>query len=329
MRIAIDAMGGDNAPNEIVAGALEAARRWQIPITLIGRREVIEPIVERSGTVADVRVVDAREVIEADDKPVQAVKKKRDSSIVRAIDMVRCGEADGLVTAGNTGAVMTAAMLGLGKIMRRPAIGALMPTFAGHPTLLLDAGASVDARPEDLAEFAVVGSLYVENVLGVPNPKIGLVNIGTEAEKGNEQVRAAYALLSELGLNFVGNVEGRDVTAGNVDVLVCDGFVGNVVLKVVEGLGLGIFSMIREEMGQTFQSRLGGLLVRDRLRAMGKRLDYFTYGGAPMLGLKGPLIKCHGSSGARALANAVRVARDYVLTDAVGKMQVALGKEID
>ncbi|EQD46243.1 glycerol-3-phosphate acyltransferase PlsX, partial [mine drainage metagenome] len=182
---------------------------------------------------------------------------------------------------------MTAAMLGLGKIMRRPAIGALLPTFSGRPTLLLDAGASVDVRPEDLAEYAVVGSLYVENVLGVERPRVGLVNIGVEEEKGNEQVRTAYALLRELDINFVGNVEGRDVTAGEVDVLVCDGFVGNVVLKVVEGLGLGIFSMIREEIGQSFQSRLGGLLVRTRLRTLGRRLDYFNYGGAPMLGLEG------------------------------------------
>lgn len=317
-------MGGDHAPGEIVAGALDASRRWQIPITLYGRREVIEPILERSGSGADALVVDAREVIGPDEKPVQAVRRKKDSSLVRAVDAVQSGDADALVSAGNTGAVMTAATLRLGKIMRRPAIAAIVPTFSGRPMLMLDAGASVDARPEDLAEYAVVGSLYVEHLYGIDRPRVGLLNIGAEEEKGNEQVRAAYLLLRQLPINFVGNVEGREVVEGQCDVLVCDGFVGNVVLKVIEGFGLGIFQLMRQEIGQTFQSRLGGLLMRDRLRDMSRRLDYFSYGGAPMLGLKGPLIKCHGSSKALAVANAVRVARDYVAGDVVQKMQEAL-----
>ncbi len=328
MRIAVDAMGGDHAPVEIIRGALEASREHGIPIALVGREAVIAPhLTEEATRDADFAVVEAAEEIGADEKPAQAVRQKRRSSIVLGIEQVREGQCDAFVSAGNTGALMTASLLGLGKIMRRPALGAVLPTFAHRPVLLLDAGASVDARPEDLVEYALAGSLYAEHVLHQQSPAVALLNIGLEETKGNELVRAAYPLLRELPIRFVGNIEGREVLSGNVQVVVSDGFVGNVMLKTIEGFGIGIFSLLREELSRGFQTKLGGLLVRERLREVGKTLDYSTYGGAPLFGVRGPVIKCHGSSRALAIRNGVRVASEFVACGAVRRMEGALQGE--
>lgn len=328
MRIAVDAMGGDHAPAEIVRGALEASREHSIPIALVGREAEIAPYLTDDATHgADFTLVEAAETIGSDEKPAQAVRQKRHSSIVLGIDEVREGRCDAFVSAGNTGALMTASLLGLGKIMRRPALGAVLPTFRGKPLLLLDAGASVDARPEDICEYALAGSLYAEHVLHMPEPSVALLNIGQEETKGNDLVRAAYGLLQDLPVRFKGNIEGRDVLSGDVQVIVCDGFVGNVMLKTIEGFGIGIFALLREELGRGFQTRLGGLLVRERLREVGRTLDYATYGGAPLFGVRGPVIKCHGSSRALAIRNGVRVATEYVACGAVQKMENALHQE--
>ncbi|MDA8344031.1 MAG: phosphate acyltransferase PlsX [Thermaerobacter sp.] len=330
MRIAVDAMGGDHAPAEIVRGALEASREHGIPIALIGRETEIAPLLTPAATQgADYALVDALEAIGPDEKPAQAVRQKRQSSIVLGIEQVREGRCDAFVSAGNTGALMTASLLGLGKIMRRPALGAVLPTFARRPVLLLDAGASVDARPEDLVEYAVVGSLYAEHVLHLPDPAVALLNIGLEESKGNELVRAAYQRLQNLPIRFVGNIEGREVLSGDVQVIVSDGFAGNVMLKTIEGFGIGIFALLRDELARGFQTKLGGLLVRERLREVGKTLDYATYGGAPLFGVRGPVIKCHGSSRALAVRNGVRVASEYVACGAVRRMEGALQQEGD
>jgi glycerol-3-phosphate acyltransferase PlsX len=328
MRIAVDAMGGDHAPADVVLGALEASRSYGIPVCLVGREERIAPFLTQENIQgADFVVMAAPEEIGAHEKPAQAVRQKRLSSIVVGVESVRLGQADAFVSAGNTGALMTASLLGLGKMMRRPALGVVLPTLSGAPLLLLDAGASVDARPEDLVEYAVAGSLYAEQVLRRPRPSVALLNIGAEESKGNELVRAAYDLLKGQPLNFVGNIEGRDLIAGTVDVVVCDGFVGNIALKVIEGVGSGVFSLLREELAKGFQTRLGGLLVHERMRAVAKRLDYATYGGAPLFGVRGPVIKCHGSSRALAVRNGVRVAHDYVACGAVHSMEDALRRE--
>lgn len=328
MRIAVDAMGGDHAPADVVLGALEASRSFGIPVGLVGRAERIAPFLTQANTAgADYVVIEATEEIGADEKPAQAVRQKRLSSIVVGVESVRQGTADAFVSAGNTGALMTASLLGLGKMMRRPALGVVLPTISGQPLLLLDAGASMDARAEDLVEYALAGSLYAEQVLRRPRPTVALLNIGVEEGKGNELVRGAYDLLRQQALNFVGNIEGRDLIAGTVDVVVCDGFVGNIALKVIEGVGAGVFSLLHEELGKGFQTRLGGFLVHERMRTVARRLDYATYGGAPLFGVRGPVIKCHGSSRALAVRNGVRVAHDYAACGAVHSMEDALRRE--
>ncbi len=328
MRIAVDAMGGDHAPGDVVLGALEASRTFGIPVGLVGKGDRIEPFLTQANTAgADFVLIEAPEEIGPHEKPAQAVRQKRLSSIVVGVESVRQGQADAFVSAGNTGALMTASLLGLGKMMRRPALGVVLPTLSGNPLLLLDAGASVDARPEDLVEYALAGSLYAEQVLHRPQPSVALLNIGVEEGKGNEMVRGAYDLLKQQPLNFTGNIEGRDLIAGNVDVVVCDGFVGNIALKVIEGVGTGVFSLLREELAKGFQTRLGGLLVHERMRSVARRLDYATYGGAPLFGVRGPVIKCHGSSRSLAVRNGVRVAHDYVACGAVHSMEDALRRE--
>lgn len=318
-------MGGDHAPADIVRGALDASRQHGIPVALVGRQDALAPLLTDEATAgADYAVVEALESIGSDERPAQAVRQKRLSSIVVGIAQVSEGHCDAFVSAGNTGALMTASLLGLGKIMRRPALGAVLPTFAHRPVLLLDAGASVEARPEDLVEYALAGSLYAEYVLHQPHPQVALLNIGVEETKGNDLVRAAYPLLKELPIRFVGNVEAREALSGDVQVIICDGFVGNVLLKTVEGLGIGIFAMLREELARGFQTKLGSVLVRQRLRAVASTLDYATYGGAPLFGVRGPVIKCHGSSRALAVHNGVRVASEYVQCGAVSRMEGAL-----
>jgi phosphate acyltransferase len=313
MRVALDAMGGDHAPREIVAGAGEAARDLGIEVVLVGPEARLRDETHDAPSLRDLRIVDAPDVIGMAEAPAMALRRKRRSSIAVALDLVRRGEADAMVSAGNTGAVMAAALLTLRPIegIDRPAIAAVLPTQRGR-ALMLDAGANVDCRPKHLLQFAVMGSVYAQRVMGVPSPRVGLLSNGEEDTKGNELVIRAAELLRRSELRFIGNVEGRSVFAGDADVVVCDGFVGNAVLKFGEGLALGIFSLLREELSRGLLVRLGVALARPRLRALARRLDHTEYGGAPLLGVDGICIVSHGSSKARAIRNAIALAADSV-----------------
>ncbi|HLW48766.1 MAG TPA: phosphate acyltransferase PlsX [bacterium] len=313
MRVALDAMGGDHAPREIVAGAAEAVRDLGIEVVLVGPEARLREETRGGPPTGRLRIVDAPEVIGMAEAPAMALRRKRRSSIAVALDLVRRGDADAMVSAGNTGAVMTAALLTLRPIegIDRPAIAAVLPTQRGR-ALMLDAGANVDCRPKHLLQFAVMGSVYAQRVMGVQAPRVGLLSNGEEDTKGNELVIRAAELLRRSGLRFIGNVEGRGVFAGDVDVVVCDGFVGNAVLKFGEGLALGIFSLLREELSRGLLVRLGVALARPRLRALAQRLDHTEYGGAPLLGVDGICIVSHGSSKARAVRNAIALAAESV-----------------
>ncbi len=307
VRIAVDAMGGDNAPAVELEGALAAARAsgGRVDVVLVGRTDLIEEELrkhDRDGV--GVSVVHADEVIGMGESPANAVRRKRNSSIVVATGLHRQGEVDGLVSAGNTGAAVASALLGLGMLssVRRPAIASLFPTVE-EPSLVLDVGASIDSRPSDLLEFALMGDAFVQYVMGREKPRVALMNIGEESTKGSELTQEAYRLLSESPLNFIGNVEGRSFLRGRADVVVCDGFVGNVMLKLTEGVIDIITSVLRD----------GG--DRDGLAALKREFDYAEYGGAPLLGVNGVVIIAHGSSSAKAIMNAVKVAARFVDTD--------------
>jgi glycerol-3-phosphate acyltransferase PlsX len=310
IRVAVDAMGGDHAPGEIVAGAVCAARELGAEVILVGPTERLAAELRNAGAGGlPVRVEEAPEVIEMAEAPAMALRKKRRASVVVAVDLVRRGEADAMVSAGNTGAAMAAGLLTLGRIegIDRPAIAAVLPTLRGR-AIMLDVGANVDCRPKHLLQFALMGSVYASRVLGVATPRVGLLSNGAEETKGNEAVIRAAELLRQCGLHFIGNVEGREFFDGIADVVVCDGFVGNVVLKFGEGLALGIFTLLREELSRGLLVRLGVALARPRLRALARRMDYTEYGGAPLLGVNGICIISHGSSRAKAIRNAVALA---------------------
>lgn len=314
MKIAVDAMGGDYAPLEIVRGALKAAQAWpEIKIILVGRKDDIIDHIPEKKISENIGFYECSEVIEMNEHPAAAIKKKKDASIVVATRLVKEGEADALVSAGSTGAQMAAALLGLGRIkgIQRPAICTVLPTLQGGK-LLLDVGANPDAKPENLLQYAMMGSIYAENVLGINNPKVALLNIGSEEGKGNELVQAAYALLKTASLNFIGNIEGRDVPNGNADVIVCDAFVGNIVLKSFEGLSSALFQLIKEKITATTSRKIGAMLVKPGLKEIAKQMDYAEYGGAPLLGVNGTSIICHGSSKEKAIYNAIRVAKECV-----------------
>lgn len=312
IKIALDAMGGDYAPMEIVRGARDAAQELGIEIILVGDQEKIER--ELSGKFVDnlISIVHAPEVVGMHEHPVNAIRKKKNSSIVVATQMVKEGAADAIVSAGSTGAQMASSLLILGRIagVDRPAISTLLPTAKGV-LVLLDAGANVDCRPQHLKQFAIMGSLYAEKVLGLPAPKVGLVNIGAEETKGNELTLATHGLLKETKINFVGNVEGRDLFLGSSDVAVCDGFVGNVILKSAEGLAMSILGMFKQELGR-LEDVIGTERMMHMMGGFKRRMDYAEYGGAPLLGVNGVSVICHGSSKARAIKNALRVAKETV-----------------
>ncbi|MDN5346601.1 MAG: phosphate acyltransferase [Clostridia bacterium] len=322
MKIAVDAMGGDYAPGAMVAGAVAAARAGLAEIILVGDAVRIEQELCRHTPLGGLEVVHTDQFIEMHEQPALALRKKRDASIAVATRLVKEGRAAAVVSAGSTGAQMVAALLILGRSgnIQRPAIATVMPTLAG-PKLLLDAGANVDCRPEHLLEFALMGSLYAERVMGINNPRVGLLNVGAEESKGNELTLNAYQLLRSTSLNFIGNVEGRDIAKGEADVFVCDGFVGNLLLKFGEGLGQAIFTWIQGKIGNSWRAKLGAALLLPALRQLKKEVDYAEYGGAPLLGVQGISIICHGSSDARAIKNAIALA----VKCAEGKLVERLG----
>ena len=314
IRIAVDAMGGDHAPTAIVQGAVLATREYPVQILLVGQEEVVRRELAALGgdLPRNIEVVDAREVIEMDDTAVAPLRKKRNSSVRICANLVAEGRADAFVSAGNTGATWTSARVVMGMIegVSRPALAQTLPRYDGV-TLLLDVGANVDTKPAHLREFAVMGHFYAQMVLGIANPRIGLLSIGEEEGKGNELTKETFRVMQETGLNFIGNAEGRDIFNGRADVVVCDGFVGNVVLKASESLGEMVWRSLRSELSRTPIRRAVGALAYPFLKGMKKRMDWAEYGGAPLLGVKGGCIVCHGRSTAKAIKNAIRVARDF------------------
>ncbi len=311
--IALDGMGGDHAPDVVVEGAVLAARELGVRVLLVGPQRELEGKLGQEGAALPIEVVNATQVIEMDEHPANAVRQKTDSSMVVGVKLVREGRAQAFVSAGNTGAVMAAGLFELRRIrgVDRPALAAVFPTRKGG-TLVIDVGANADCKPEYLAQFGLMGSVYMERVFGVRTPRVGLLSIGEEETKGNALVLAAHPLLRGLPINFVGNVEGKEIPSGEVDVVVCDGFSGNVVLKLAEGMASTITGMIREEINASLISKLFAVGVLPAFRRVRKRLDYAEYGGAPLLGLNGICIVAHGRSNALALKNAGRVASQAV-----------------
>jgi len=321
LKIVVDAMGGDSAPAEIIKGALEAARQFNQEIILVGDEAIIRQ--EMVGcTDKLVSVVHAPDVISMSESPSVAVRRKKGSSIVRAMHLLKEGTTAALVSAGNTGAVMAAGVLFLGLIVGidRPALATVLPSKGGW-TLLLDAGANADCKPYHLLQFAIMGYLYAREILGIHNPRVGLLNIGEEETKGNELTLAAYPLLANAGINFIGNVEGRDIYQDTVNVVVCDGFVGNIVLKAAEGMSTAFMQMMKEETTKKWFARAGFTMAMFALRDFRRRLDYAEYGGVPLLGVNGVIIVCHGSSTSRAIKNAIRLAGESVQKDLVSAIK--------
>lgn len=309
VKVAVDAMGGDHAPAEIVKGAIEAVNESnKVKVYLVGLQDAVEKeLAGYTYNKEQVEVVPASEVIETAEPPVMAIRKKKDSSIVKALHMVKEGVCDAYVSAGSTGATLVGGQVIVGRIkgVERPPLAPLIPTEKGC-ALLIDCGANVDARPSYLVQFAKMGSIYMENIMGVKNPRVGIVNIGAEEEKGNALVKETFPLLKNCpDINFVGSVEARDIPAGAVDVAVCEAFVGNVILKTYEGVGLTLIKKVKAGMMSSLRSKIGALLVKPALKSTLKEFDLEQYGGAPMLGLKGLVVKTHGSSKANEIKNSI------------------------
>jgi phosphate acyltransferase len=326
-RIALDAMGGDHAPREIVQGALLAVEEYpDVEVNLVGREEVLR---EQLGSAIPSRIIitDAREVVDMTDNALAPLRRKRNSSIRVCANLVAEGKADAMVSAGHTGAAMTSAYKVLGTIegVSRPALAAVLPS--GSPTgytVLLDVGANVDAKPAYLREFAVMGHFYAQMLFDIDAPRVGLMSIGEEEGKGNELTKETFRVLKETGLNFLGNAEGRDVFNGNMDVIVCDGFIGNVVLKASESLAEMMSKLIREELTRSTTRKVGALLAKGAFADIKKRTDYSEYGGAPLLGVNGGCIISHGRSSAKAIKNAIRVARGFTQNQVDAKIRVKI-----
>src|SRR2546427_1071270 len=308
--IALDAMGSDRAPKPEVEGAIQAARHYGVSVLLVGREATIYAELARHPSAAGlpIEIVHASEVITMNDKAARAVRSKRDSSLRVGLRLVREGRAAGFLTAGNTGAAMATAKMVLGALpgVDRPALAAVFPTALGTAAILLDVGANVDCKPENLEQFAVMGEIYCRSILGIKRPRLGLLSIGEEETKGNELTRESFQLLKQLPLNFVGNVEGRDLYGGRVDVIVADGFVGNVALKTSEGVANLVRATLKETLKTTITRQVGYLLSRSAFADFKKRLDHTEYGGAPLLGIKGVCLITHGSADANAIKNSVR-----------------------
>jgi phosphate acyltransferase len=310
MRIAVDVMGGDHGCGVVIEGAIRAVHDDPriTALFLVGRRSEIQSALPAGGFRDHrIRVVHASEVLTMEDKPVAAVRKKKDSSVVRAVELVHEGKADAVVSLGNTGGLFAAATFKLGRIpgVDRGGIATIIPT-PDHHFVLLDSGANIECKPIHLAHYAVMGSIYSREILGCKNPRVGILSIGTEDSKGNELTLEAFRLCKQLDLNFVGNVEGHDLFKNHVDVVVCDGFIGNIVLKSCESLALAMFSMLKRELTANPQRKFGALLAKNAFRAIRRRMDPEVYGGAPLLGFNGAVLKAHGSARERAIASALR-----------------------
>ncbi len=326
IKIAVDGMGSDNSPQSEIEGAVEAVRAYNVHVVLVGREAILAPLLKKSGGEGlPIEIRNATQVVEMDEQPAMALRKKRDSSIRVAAELVRAGTVGGLVSAGNTGAVMAISKTVFGVVpgVDRPALAAILPTLAGH-AVLLDVGANVACKPHQLVQFAIMGDLFCKIIIGVSSPRVGLMSVGEEESKGNTLTREVYKTLKETNLNFIGNVEGRDIYNGRADVIVCDGFTGNVALKTSEGLIEAVLKLLRDELSRNLQAKLGALLNQQSFKRLKKRLDYSEYGGAPLLGLRGVTIICHGRSSSNAVKNAIRVAKEFVENQVNAKLESEL-----
>jgi len=325
--IAVDAMGGDNAPAEIIKGCIEALDEYNINILLVGQENVIKSELKKySYNNNKIEIVNADEIINTDEVPTVAIKKKKNSSIVVGLNLIKDRKANAFVSAGNTGALLTGATVIIGRIkgVERPALGTILPTEKGG-ALLIDAGANVDAKPSYLVQFAKMGSVYIENVMNIKNPKVGLINIGAEKEKGNSLTKEAYELLEQdKNVNFTGNIEAREMSAGDVDVMVCDAFVGNVILKFAEGFGRTLLGMIKEELTADLLSKVGAMIAVKAFKRLKKRFDYSQIGGAPFLGLKSLVVKAHGNSDSKSIKGAISQCKKFIDADIVNKIEKML-----
>ncbi|MBP0724876.1 phosphate acyltransferase PlsX [Bacillus sp. RG28] len=312
MRLAIDAMGGDHAPKAIVEGAMLAVEKLEnITITLIGDESKIRPYLTND---KNIQIIHTDEVIEGTDEPVRAVRRKKNASLVLMANEVKEGRADACISAGNTGALMTAGLFVVGRMegVERPALSPTLPTVDGKGFVFLDVGANVDAKAEHLLQYAIMGSVYAEQVRGINKPRIGLLNVGTEDKKGNELAKQTFELLKKSNLNFIGNVEARDLMDGVADVVVTDGYSGNIALKAIEGTALTMFSLLKDALLSSFTSKILAALLKPQLKGLKKKMDYSEYGGAALFGLKSPVIKAHGSSDAYGFFNAIKQAQTMV-----------------
>lgn len=330
VNVALDAMGGDNAPDEMIRGAIDAVNKApDIHVCLVGQEEKINAFLSScSYNREQISVVNATEVIETGEHPVNAIRKKKDSSIVKALGLVKSGEADAFVSAGNSGAILVGGQTIVGRIkgVERPPFAPLIPTVAGV-SLLLDSGANVDARSSHLVQWARMGSIYMENVMGVKNPRVAIVNVGVEEEKGNALVKETFPLLKECpDINFIGSIEAREIPNGGADVIVCDAFVGNVILKLYEGVGSVLIKSVKKGLMSSLKSKIGALLIKDALKSTLKSFDASEYGGAPMLGLKGLVVKTHGNAKAKEVTTSILQCRKFKEQAINDKMNEIFGK---
>ena len=329
MKIAIDAMGGDHAPKAVVLGAIKAVETFSdIHITLVGKEEEIRKYLTKEERIS---ILHTDEVIEATDEPVRAVRRKKNASMVLTAQQVKEGDADACISAGNTGALMAAGLFVIGRIegIERPALSPTMPTTDGKGFIMLDVGANVDAKPMHLYQYAVMGSIYAEKVRGISAPRVGLLNVGTEDGKGNELTKQTFDLLKNSSLNFVGNVEARDLLEGAADVVVSDGFTGNIALKALEGAALSVFSLLKKQLTSSFISKLAAAMLKPKLLGLKKQMDYSEYGGAALFGLKAPVIKAHGSSDEHAVFSAIRQTREMVANNMVATITEVVEKQTE
>mgnify|MGYP001585047411 FL=1 len=331
MVVVVDGMGGDFSPNAVVEGCIAAIKEYDINILITGREDLIsEELKKYTYDTNKIKIVNATEVINTNEHPVMALKRKKDSSLVKALNLVKNGEADAVISAGSTGAFLAGCTLIVGRIkgIDRPALAPIIPGKT-MPFMIIDCGANAECKPNYLLQFGLMGKIYFENILNVVNPSVGLVNIGSEEEKGNELSKATFKLLKESNLNFVGNVEAREIPTGDVNILVCDGFTGNVILKLYEGTVATIFDLLKTSIMSSFRTKIGGLLLKPVFKKFKKDFDYKEYGGAAFLGVNGICIKAHGSSDAKAFKNAIKQATIFYENKVVDKLKLEIEKLSD
>lgn len=330
MKIIIDAMGGDNAPKDIISATAKAVDQLGIEIILVGKEEVIKSELQKYNVknISKIIIHNAQEVISNDDAPAMAIKSKKDSSMVVGLNLLKDGLGDAFISAGNTGALMAGALLIVKRIegVDRPALAPVIPTENG-PAVLIDGGSNVDCKPINLLQFAVMGSIYAKKAIKINNPKVGIVNIGSEEKKGNELTKESHELFKNANnLNFIGNIEGREVPEGKADVIVCDGFVGNVILKLMEGMGSTIIKLLKQEISKSIVTKIGGLIAKPALTGLKKKMDYKEYGGALLVGVNGSVIKAHGSSNDTLFFNTIEQAKNIVESGLVGEVREEIAK---